>query len=43
MNTLKLQPVKFKFPFKMFTINIIIYIDLNKEVILNEGKCKEIK
>ena len=42
MDKLKLKPVKFILPFRFFEINIIIYINLNKEMLLNENKSKKI-
>ena len=43
MEKLIIKPLKFIFPLRLFTLNVIIYIDFNKGVLLDEGKCNKIK
>ena len=42
MNKLTLKPVKFSFPFKLFELNVIVYIKINREMLLGDSKNKKI-
>ena len=43
MDKLILKPFKFIIPLRLVTLNVIIYLDINKGALLNEGKCNKIK
>ena len=42
MNKLTLKPLKLVFPFRLFEVNVIVYVKINKEMLLNGDKGKKI-
>ena len=43
MNKLQLKPIKLIFPFKLFDLNVIIYVNLKEGAMLNGNQNKKIK